>query len=80
MSVKSGGCSGFKYKFEYADERKIADEEITSHGVRVFVDPKAVLYLIGTTLDFQDEVVRSGFVFINPNEKGRCGCGESFYA
>lgn len=79
VSVRSGGCSGLKYKFEYVDEKKPADEEVSFKGVRVFIDPKAILHLVGTTLDFKDEVVRSGFVFINPNEKGKCGCGESFY-
>lgn len=79
VGVKSGGCSGLSYTFEYADEQKKSDEAVQDKGVTIFIEPKAVMYLIGTTLDFMDEKVKSGFVFINPNEKGRCGCGESFH-
>ena len=79
VGIKSGGCSGLAYTFEYADERSPSDEEVTEHGVTVFIAAKAMLHIIGTTLDYKDEKIRSGFVFINPNEKGRCGCGESFY-
>ena len=79
VGVKSGGCSGLAYTFEYADAREKFDEVIESKGVTVLIDPKAVMYLIGTTLDYVDEKMKSGFVFINPNEKGKCGCGESFH-
>ena len=79
VGIKSGGCSGLSYTFEYADEQKSSDEAVQDKGVTILIEPKAVMYLIGTTLDFMDEKVRSGFVFINPNEKGRCGCGESFH-
>jgi iron-sulfur cluster assembly protein len=78
VGVKSGGCSGLAYTFEYADEKGQFDEVIQDKGVTVLIDPKAVMYLLGTKLDFVDEKMKSGFVFINPNEKGRCGCGESF--
>ena len=78
VGVKSGGCSGLAYTFEYVNEKKTADEEVLDKGVRVFIDSKATLYLIGTTLDYIDQKVKSGFVFVNPNEKGKCGCGESF--
>lgn len=79
VGVKSGGCSGLSYTFEYADEQKNTDEAVQDKGVTIFIEPKAVMYLLGTTLDFVDEKVKSGFIFINPNEKGRCGCGESFH-
>jgi iron-sulfur cluster assembly protein len=79
VGVKSGGCSGLAYTFEYAEKKEQSDEMISDKGVNVLVEPKAVMYIIGTTLDFVDEKVRSGFVFINPNEKGNCGCGKSFY-
>lgn len=79
VGVKSGGCSGLSYTFEYCDELNKLDDVITDKGVTVFIDAKAVLYLIGTTLDYVDEKIKSGFVFVNPNEKGKCGCGESFH-
>ncbi len=79
VSVKSGGCSGLTYVFEYADEANPNDEVVEDKGIKVFIDVKAVLYLAGTTLDYFDEKIRSGFVFINPNAKGQCGCGESFH-
>ncbi len=78
VGVKVGGCNGLSYKFEYCDERIPSDEEVYEKGVKVFIDIKAVLYLVGTQLDYIDEKVRSGFIFINPNIKGQCGCGESF--
>jgi len=78
VGVKSGGCSGLSYTFEYADEKGQFDEVITEKGVTVLIDPKAVMYLIGTKLDFVEEKMKAGFVFVNPNEKARCGCGESF--
>ncbi|MCE2993037.1 MAG: HesB/IscA family protein [Alphaproteobacteria bacterium] len=79
VGVKSGGCSGLSYTFEYCDVENPADEKIVDQDVTVFIDAKAVLYLIGTTLDYVDEKTKSGFVFVNPNEKGKCGCGESFH-
>lgn len=78
VGVKNGGCSGLKYKFEYALEIPAGAEVVQAHGVTIIVEPTAVLHLIGTTLDFVDEQVSSGFIFINPNAKANCGCGESF--
>ena len=77
--VESGGCSGLKYKIEYIDEVGKYDEVIDCYGVKVIIDPKAILHVVGTEMDFVEEKLKSGFLFRNPNEKGRCGCGESFY-
>lgn len=78
VGVKSGGCSGLKYFVEYADEINKYDEVVTVKGVTILIDPKALMYLIGTRMDYIDEQFKSGFVFINPNEKSKCGCGSSF--
>ena len=78
VGVKSGGCSGFAYFIEYADEAKPFEEVVEDKGVKIFIDPKAIIYLLGTEMDFQVDPFQSGFVFKNPNEKERCGCGESF--
>ena len=80
VGVKSGGCSGFSYAIEYADEKGKFDEVIEDKGVRVLIDPKAVIYLIGSEMDYKEEQFKSGFTFTNPNEKGKCGCGKSFSA
>lgn len=77
INVETGGCSGSKYKFEYIYQKKELDQEVNDKGVRVFINPSAVLKIFGTKLDYIDEKIQSGFVFVNPNEKGRCGCGES---
>lgn len=78
VGVKSGGCSGMKYFVEYADEKNQFDEVIQEKGVTVFIDPKALMYLIGTKMDYIEEQFKSGFTFTNPNQKGQCGCGSSF--
>ncbi len=78
VGVKKGGCSGLSYVIEYADELQKLDEVVEDKGIKVIIDPKAIMYLIGTEMDFVEEKMKSGFVFVNPNEKGRCGCGESF--
>ncbi len=79
VGVKKGGCSGLSYVIEYADDVQPFEEVIDDKGVRVIIDPKAIMYLIGTEMDYVEEKMKSGFVFVNPNEKGRCGCGESFH-
>lgn len=78
IGVKSGGCSGFKYFIEYADEKKQFDEILQDKGVTILIDPKALLYLLGTNMDYIEEQFKSGFTFTNPNEKAKCGCGSSF--
>ncbi len=78
LGVKTTGCSGLAYKLEFADEVKPEDMAFESHGVRVLIDPKSLAYLDGTELDFVREGLNEGFKFNNPNEKDRCGCGESF--
>ena len=78
VSVKAGGCAGMSYVMEYTKELNPNDEVIEDKGVKVFVDPGAVMYLIGTEMDYKIEELSSSFVFNNPNETERCGCGESF--
>ena len=78
FGVRTTGCSGMAYKLEYVDEAQAGDEVFESHGVKVFVDPKSLAYIDGTQLDFVREGLNEGFRFNNPNERDRCGCGESF--
>ncbi len=78
IGVKSGGCAGMSYVMEYAKEIKPNEEVITDKGVKVFIDPKAIMYLLGTEMDYKQEKFSSQFIFKNPNETERCGCGESF--
>lgn len=79
IGVRTKGCSGMSYTIEYADEKGEFDEKVEDKGVTVFIDPKASMFIIGTEMDFVVEKMANGFVFNNPNEKGRCGCGESFH-
>ena len=78
VGVKSGGCAGMSYIMEYAKEINPTDEVIEDKGVKVFIDPSAIMYLLGTEMDYKKEELSSTFVFKNPNETERCGCGESF--
>ena len=78
VAVKSGGCAGMSYVMEYAKEINPTDEIVEDKGVKVFVDAAAVMYLLGTEMDYKKEELSSTFVFNNPNETERCGCGESF--
>jgi iron-sulfur cluster assembly protein len=78
VSVKTGGCAGMSYVMEYTKEVNPNDEMIEDKGVKVFVDSAAVMYLLGTEMDYKKEELSSSFVFNNPNETERCGCGESF--
>ena len=78
VGVKSGGCAGMSYVMEYAKEINPTDEIIEDKGVKVFIDPSAIMYLLGTEMDYKKEQFSSTFVFKNPNETERCGCGESF--
>ena len=78
VGVKSGGCAGMSYMMEYAKEAKKIEEIIEDKGVKVFIDANAVMYLLGTEMDYKVDKFSSQFVFKNPNETERCGCGESF--
>lgn len=77
VGVKQGGCAGQEYVLSYAEEIGPIDEVITDKGVTILIEPKAVLYLVGTVIDYETRALASKFVFINPNETDACGCGES---
>ncbi|HEY8276152.1 MAG TPA: iron-sulfur cluster assembly accessory protein [Methyloceanibacter sp.] len=77
IGVKNGGCAGMEYTLEYADAKKPHDEVVEDKGVEILIDPTAVLFLLGTEMDYRSDRLRSGFVFNNPNQTGSCGCGES---
>ncbi|WCS26245.1 iron-sulfur cluster assembly accessory protein [Methylobacterium sp. NMS14P] len=77
VGVRNGGCAGMSYTMEYAEAAKPGEDVVEDRGVRVFVDPKAVLFLLGTEMDFTTNKLASQFVFNNPNQTSACGCGES---
>jgi iron-sulfur cluster assembly protein len=77
IGVKNGGCAGMEYTMEYAEARKPHDEVIEDKGVTLLIDPTAVMFLLGTEMDYRTDRMRSGFVFNNPNQTSACGCGES---
>jgi iron-sulfur cluster assembly protein len=79
INVVTKGCSGMKYKIEYADEISKFDVVVKKNDVNILIDGKAMLYIIGSEMDYLEEELSSGFTFKNPNEKGKCGCGESFH-
>ena len=78
VGIKRGGCAGMEYTMEYATGLQQHEEVVEDKGVKILIDPAATMFLIGTEMDFVDDKLQSGFVFKNPNEKARCGCGESF--
>ena len=78
IGVSTKGCSGNSYTLDYAEEIGPHDEVVEDHGVKILIDPKATLYILGTEIDYVVDKLSASFVFKNPNEKGRCGCGESF--
>jgi iron-sulfur cluster assembly protein len=77
IGVKNGGCAGMEYTMEYAEVRGPHDEVVEDKGVKLLIDPTAVMFLLGTEMDYQTGQMRSGFVFNNPNQTSACGCGES---
>ena len=77
IGVKKGGCAGMEYTMSYADEKAAHDELVEDKGVRVLIDPAAIMFLLGTEMDYKTDRMSSGFVFNNPNQVGSCGCGES---
>ena len=77
VGVKNAGCAGMSYTMEYAGAAQATDEVVEDKGVRLFIDPKAVMFLLGTEMDFKVDKLSSGFVFNNPNQTSACGCGES---
>lgn len=79
VGVRQRGCSGNSYTLSFADAENPMDEVVEADDVKIYIDPKAILFVIGTEMDFRQNDLESGFVFENPNEKGRCGCGESFH-
>ena len=78
IAVSEGGCAGYSYEMTYVENADPKDEIIEHDDVKIFIDPAAIMFLLGSTMDFKSDKFKSGFVFMNPNETERCGCGESF--
>ena len=79
IEVRGKGCSGMSYTMEFCDKAEDSDRIIEQNGLKIFVDPKSILFLIGLEVDYKEDMFKSGFSFSNPNAKGTCGCGESFH-
>ncbi|WP_422366655.1 HesB/IscA family protein [Pelagibius sp.] len=79
VGVSTRGCSGMSYVVEYAKEQRKLEDVVEDKGVKIFIEPTAVMFLFGSEMDYVEDKFQTGFVFTNPNEKGRCGCGESFH-
>ena len=79
VGINIKGCSGLSYTLEYVDQIDVKDEVFQFDDIKIFIDPKSSLFLIGTEVDYVEGELESGFRFVNPNEKGRCGCGDSFH-
>ncbi|WP_119391605.1 HesB/IscA family protein [Taklimakanibacter lacteus] len=77
LGVKNGGCAGMEYTMEWAEHKRPYDEVVEDRDVTVFIDPKAIMFLLGTEMDYRESMLKSGFVFNNPNQTAACGCGES---
>jgi iron-sulfur cluster assembly protein len=77
IGVKNGGCAGMEYTMEWAERQEKLDEVVEDKGVKILIDPKAVLFLLGAEMDYRVDKLKSGFVFNNPNQTSACGCGES---
>ncbi len=77
ISLKEGGCAGYEYDMQWAEEPNPGDDVVEQDGVKVYIDPGALLYLLGSTMDYQEDRLKAGFVFDNPNQISACGCGES---
>jgi len=78
LGTKTAGCSGLKYDVDYVDEPNPMDELVEEKGVKLYIDAMSLMYLLGSVMDYEEDTFTTGFTFTNPNEKGRCGCGESF--
>lgn len=79
VRVQTKGCSGLSYVLEYCDAEFPGDELVEIENIKLFIDSKALLFILGTQMDFEEDTMKSGFVFKNPNERGKCGCGKSFH-